>query len=103
MSESVEEKKEIHFEEEEDDEQFEDAEYGGIEHGDEEEEEEEEHNHRSAFSSIWDMVDTMIQSPFDELFEKGNVKLEDVLEEEHLIQEVKSQNSQLIDLYVICD
>lgn len=68
----------------------------------EEGEEESIHQHQTVdtFSSIWEMVDNITQSPFDEMFEKNTeVTLEQVLDEDALIQEVKAQNTQLVNLY----
>lgn len=43
----------------------------------------------------------MYCSPLSELLEKGDFTLDDLLDEDELIQEVKSRNSKLIDLYVM--
>ena len=39
-------------------------------------------------------------SPLNDLLEKDSFTLEEVLQEDELIQEVKSRNQKLIDLYV---
>jgi hypothetical protein len=45
-------------------------------------------------------VNQTISSPINDLLDSGNFKLEDLLAEDELIQEVKSKNDRLIELLV---
>lgn len=42
----------------------------------------------------------ILSSPINDLLDSGNFKLEDLLAEDELIQEVKSKNDRLIELLV---
>lgn len=42
----------------------------------------------------------MCDSPLNDLLEKDDFTLEQVLEEDELIQEVKTRNTKLLELYV---
>lgn len=42
------------------------------------------------------------RSPLNDLLEKEDFTLEQVLEEDELIQEVKTRNTKLLELYVCC-
>jgi hypothetical protein len=66
---------------------------------DDEYEEDEQHNNE-AFTSIWDLVPGYTQSPLDGMIDKAGTTLEDVLDEDTLIQELKSNNQKVISLYV---
>jgi serine/threonine-protein phosphatase 6 regulatory subunit 3 len=63
---------------------------------DEYEEEEEEHQENDAFTSIWDLVPGYTQSPLDGMLDKADTTLEDVLDEDTLIQELKSNNQKVV-------
>ncbi|KAF0974162.1 hypothetical protein FDP41_006772 [Naegleria fowleri] len=67
------------------------------EHNDEffDEEEEELHENES-FTSIWDLVPGYSQSPLDSMVENEDTTLEQVLDEDTLIQELKSANHKVI-------
>jgi len=67
---------------------------------DDDEDYEEEEQHNDAFTSIWDMVPGYTQSPLDGMLDKPETTLEDVLDEDTLIQELKSGNQKVISLYV---
>jgi serine/threonine-protein phosphatase 6 regulatory subunit 3 len=62
---------------------------------DDEYEEDEQHNNE-AFTSIWDLVPGYTQSPLDGMIDKAGTTLEDVLDEDTLIQELKSNNQKVI-------
>ncbi|EFC42287.1 predicted protein [Naegleria gruberi] len=60
-------------------------------------EEEEELHENEAFTSIWDLVPGYTQSPLDSMLEnEENTTLEQVLDEDTIIQELKSANHKVI-------
>lgn len=52
--------------------------------------------------SVWAQGSSLfnISSPLNDLLEKDGFTLEEVLQEDELVQEVKTRNTKLIDLYV---
>ena len=71
-------------------------------HGEDDDEyDEEETQNNDAFTSIWDLVPGYTQSPLDGMLEKADTTLEDVLDEDTLIQELKSNNVKVVQLYVM--
>lgn len=48
-----------------------------------------------------DDVLLVVYSPLNDLLEKDDFTLEQVLEEDELIQEVKTRNTKLLELYVL--
>jgi hypothetical protein len=68
---------------------------------DDDEYEEEEHQENDAFTSIWDLVPGYTQSPLDGMLDRADTTLEEVLDEDTLIQELKSNNHKVVQLYVL--
>jgi hypothetical protein len=50
---------------------------------------------------IWTISGISFASPINDILEKEEFTLEDLLREEELLQEVKAKNMRLIELYVL--
>ena len=51
-------------------------------------------------SDIWSINGISFASPVNDILDKDDFELEELLQEDELLQEVKSRNNRLIDLYV---
>jgi len=63
---------------------------------DDDEYDDEHHGGNDAYTSIWDLVPGYTQSPLDGMVDRPQTQLEDVLEEDTLIQELKGNNQKVV-------